>query len=250
MPQHNISILSEHSIRRQSSVASDFSGPSVSKTIAKLNAEISKLQAIKNFTNAELEESLLQRRQEMFLLLEEEEAKYIKAQKNLQSVREEVRAKEEYISYVQRRNEHKDQELKYVEEEGMDLQRRLDLMSAEYEGKKMKAGVLESEVTALLDTFKDLLAEQEKVAASSLALEKNLQDDASKRMNRLHAMLDAEMEFKNKSANLRAMGNGTKLTDAIIKQKEGIQRIVDTLSQEVYNGTDKTRPPQQLLLLS
>ena len=229
----------------------DFALSSTQKTIAKLNAEISKLQAIVVFTRAELAEQLSNQSEEMFKALEEEEQKYLNAQRRLLSVRDEIKTKEEYAVYVKRRTESKEEELRYVEEERCDLERRLNHVSSACDEQQMEAERLGDEASELLESMTSILAQQEIIASSSVIFEKKMEHQSTARMDTLRSMLDAEMRFRQQSTQLRVMNNGKRLTDSIIEEKQKTKSIIDSITQDMEDNCGEiSSSSQQLLLLS
>ena len=225
------------------------------KTITKLNAEISKLRATTIFTKAEVDEAIVTQREEMIRKLEKEEQKYLKAQIKLGEVRDEIRVKEDYSAHIQKRIEKKDEELKDFEEDRNELEKKLNSMTNKLEESKNEVNMKENQIAILLEKLHSLQMDQEKVVAASLELEKSIREEQNTRMNILHAMLEAELEFKHKSSHLRGIGkSGKRLVDVMISQQEEMRRsinaITKSINDDINNSKGDSSPPRQLLLLN
>lgn len=230
-------------------------GTNTHKTITRLNAEISKLRATTIFTKAEVDETIVNQREEMIQNLQDEEQKYRKAQIKLGEVRDEIRVKEDYSAYIQKRIEKKDEELKDFEEDQNILQSKIDEMTNTFEECKNEVNMKESQIATLLETLNTLQIEQEKVVTATLALEKSIREEQNTRMNILHAMLEAELEFKHKSAHLRGIGDrGIRLVDVMISQQEEMRRSINAITKSIKDDINKSNDnyyqPRQLLLLN
>ncbi len=251
-PSSSDQVASRSSVGVGSSKSNDFASISIKTTITKLNAEITKLRAVSAFHKAEFEEKLLAQREKMLVKVEEEEKNLHEAEKQLQAVREEIDSKEEYIRYIHRRNEKQDEELRNVEEQRTELQQILDEISLEYEDHKTNADMTNREISTLLESMMCLFRDQKTIVESSLALEKKMEEDAEKRMQSLHEMLDAETEFRKKSSELRMMSTGKKLTDTLIGQKGEMKAIIDSFNHDRCSndgdGDDLPSSPKLLLM--
>lgn len=240
--------LSSDQVQSRSNTAAssrDFSFISTQTTITKLNAEIAKLQAVTAFTKAESEEQILAQREEMIATVEKEEENLNKAEKELRAVREEINDKEEYIRFMHRCNEKQDEALRYAEEERIEIQKILDEISLEHENYRTSANMVDNEISTLMESMGYLLRDQEIIVESSLAFENKITVESDKRIQRLHEMLDAEMEIKNKSTQLRIASNGKKISDTFIEQKEEMKTILDTMNQDRYTKEDELPSSQE-----
>ena len=74
---------------------------STNKSLVKLNAEVSKRQAIRAYTNADVEEKLKNQRERMKALITEEESKVRSSLKEYECVRMKIAAKENIIKDYQ-----------------------------------------------------------------------------------------------------------------------------------------------------
>ena len=217
------------------------SAPSSHKTIAKLNAEITKLRAITAFTKAESEELILNQRYELNSLLRQEEEKYEKAQRQLQKVKEEIKYKKESNEYLEKRIEKKDEELQYVMEERDALESRLAKVRNELDSEhKTKVELLESKISTKLGIMEDLLSKQESIVSSSIAYENIMKEDGQRRLDRLRQMLDTEMEMQRTSKSLRMTKNGRALRDSIVDQKREMESLKKSLEFAMGPSTSNT----------
>eukprot|EP00551_Chaetoceros_affinis_P016573 CAMPEP_0203704906 /NCGR_PEP_ID=MMETSP0091-20130426/48178_1 /ASSEMBLY_ACC=CAM_ASM_001089 /TAXON_ID=426623 /ORGANISM="Chaetoceros affinis, Strain CCMP159" /LENGTH=235 /DNA_ID=CAMNT_0050580097 /DNA_START=289 /DNA_END=996 /DNA_ORIENTATION=+ len=229
----------------------EISSMSVHTTITKLTAEIAKLKAVTAFTKAELEERLVEQRKAMLAKVEEEEENLLKEEKQLETVRDEIKNKEEYIRYIHRRTETRDEELRLAEEQRREIQKGFDELSLEYEDLRANVDMMDGEISTLLESMSYLLRDQENIVESSLALEDKMEEEANKRIERLQELLDVEIENKKKSSEMRMIGSGKKLTDTIIEQKEEMKTIIDSLSHDRFNkDNDDDSPSSPKLLLT
>jgi len=253
MPPHifNGSLMSDQVLLSKSlSLSDDFASVATQKSVAKLNAEVSKLRAITLFTKAESEEKLLNQKEEMSLALHDLRVRVEKSRRKNQTTKGKIAAKEEYIGHVQRTNEEKDKELRMVEKEKFKWLQDINEAKTESENWKLKNEALESEISTLMDSLNSLLGEQERIVESSIALEKHLKEESYTRMNRLHSMLDAEIEFKKESSEIRNVSLYDKnLTDIMQEQKEVIRHMVKSLSNEASEKNKRASSPPRLLVL-
>ena len=115
---------------------------SMIKTLVKLNAEIVKLQAEAAFVKGDMDEKLLNQREEMQAQIDSVTANIAKAENENNSVKADLTAKDEYMMYIEKSTQTTERDTKEMIENNSRLERELYGITAEYDTYKKSTEAL------------------------------------------------------------------------------------------------------------
>merc|ERR1712157_348240 len=210
--------------------------PSLAKSLVKLNAEITKLQAGAAFVEAEMDEKLINERETFESKIEEVRMSLAKSEEEILAVKTDILAKEEYEKYVKERIELTEKDTKGKREDNDQLEKEFNELRVECESKKATFEKLEIESKELLKSFRVMRQDQENIVAILLLLEDHLKIASEARKKKLQVMFDEEMRYSMESAELKktiAGPNGLTVREKLAQQRTLMMKCDEFLAASV-----------------
>lgn len=208
------------------------------KSLLKLNAEISKLRAIKAYTNADAEEKIEHQRETMETIIAETELKLRRSLEEHECVRMEIHAKEDGIKHDQKLHEETEEHLKMVEIDNETLYEQLNEIGNERKKWKKECEDTEHQLETLKTAINDMLLAQENIALTSKRSEDMLKIQSDTRMAALYKFLEEEGHRRKKLSDMRTV-DGLKGTvnETVQKQKTYLRSICSSLGESSKEST-------------
>lgn len=204
---------------------------STQKSVAKLHAEVNKMKATKDFLIAEAEEKFMTQREAMVVQISEEHHNLERARMDINSVKEELKIKEEFIEDAQRRQEMHDAKLLKVEKENKEIEQMILVHKTEQAHQKEVMANLEAKMETILQSMTLMQDEHERISLSVESMKQRKQAETSRRISLLHAILEKEMELKKEAASISDMfGVKGELLNVMNHQSKMMQTTVDSLT--------------------
>jgi len=203
---------------------------STNKSLVKLNAEISKLQAIIAYTNADAEEKLEKQRETMNAMITEVESKLQSSLEEHECVRMEIAAKEKAIKDDQNRHEEIEKNLKMIEIENEELYEQLNEIINDRKEKKTQRNYTEQQLETVKAALNDMLIKQESIVLASKKDEDMLKIQSDTRMAALYKFLEEEGQRRKKLTKLnRVDGLNATMCEIIEEQKNYLRSTCRSL---------------------
>jgi len=211
------------------------------KSLLKLNAEISKLRAIKAFTKADSEEKLENQMETMNAKLAEVDLKFRKSVEEHECVRKEIVAKESGIKNDQKSHEDAEQNLKMIEVENEELYEQLNELTNERKKSQEESEYTERQLETLKTSLSDMLDAQENITVASKRSEEMPKKQSDSRMAALYKFLEEEGHRRKKLSELKKVGLNVTLHETLDKQRTYLRTVCSSLGD---SKTSKTRLEQ------
>lgn len=239
-------VSSSYSLGMMSSTGSitqdEFISGSKRKSFVKLNAEISKLRAIKAFTKADAEEKLENQKETMDAMLVELDLKFRKSVEENECVRKEIVERESGIKNDEKSHEDAEQNLKMIEVENEELYEQLNELNNERKRSQEELGYTERQLETIQTSLRDMLDAQESITLASKSSDDMLKKEYDSRMAALYKLLEEEGHRRNKLSELKQVGLNVTVHDTLDKQRTYLRTVCSSLGES--SDISKTRLEQ------
>lgn len=203
------------------------------KSIKKLNAEASKLRAQTAFIIAEAEETVSNEMEAIYEEIEKTRLELEKTRKNHTILEEEIARGENNIQNYEDLYARREEESNMADRDSKMLERRIDDLLIEKNMSKNEFERVEGLVQTMTDSMNHLLADQEKIIFAAKRIENDIKEESARKIGLLHSLLEMELSLKKESNAIKFIDGesddlGKTLTEALLRQKEEILRVLPT----------------------
>ena len=205
------------------SVNSNGTKGSMNKTLAKFNAQINKLKAEAAFNEAEYEEKVVNQREEHDDAVAELEAAINQEVEKARKIKLNLAAKEQAVSYKEKRISSCDQELSRYNEQNARLQDEINVKTEEFRSERNSMGEHKLRIMSLQNKMRDMVNVQMRISQSLESIELDAKKASEARRHKLQALFDDELQESREMSELtRVYSNrvgGPTIREALVQQK-------------------------------